>query len=146
MGGVNDSAPVSPQRSRIMASIHGKDTSIERMVRSYLFACGFRFRKNDKRYPGHPDVVLPKWHAVVFVNGCFWHAHEGCPKFTIPKSNVEFWTAKLERNRERDRLQHEQLRADGWKVIDVWECELDKAHREERLSLLVDQIRDAAGS
>ncbi|MEE1297007.1 MAG: very short patch repair endonuclease [Bifidobacterium sp.] len=131
----------TPERSRIMAAIHGKDTSIERMVRRYLFARGFRFRKNDKRYPGRPDVVLPKWRTVVFVNGCFWHAHEGCDKFRLPKSNVEFWTGKLDRNRERDRRQHQQLRDDGWRVIDVWECELDKAHREARLDRLADEIR-----
>jgi len=96
-----------------MSRIRGKDTSIERLVRSYLFARGFRFRKNDRRYPGHPDIVLPKYHTIVFVNGCFWHMHEGCPKFKMPGSNVGFWTAKLTRNRERDGAQHEQLRAMG---------------------------------
>ena len=90
-------------RSYTMSHIRGKDTSIERMVRSFLFAKGLRFRKNDKRYPGHPDVVLPKYRTIIFVNGCFWHMHEGCPKATrVPKSNVEFWTAKLLRNHERD--------------------------------------------
>lgn len=79
-------------RSYTMSHIRGKDTSIERMVRSFLFAKGLRFRKNDKRYPGHPDVVLPKYRTIIFVNGCFWHMHEGCPKATrVPKSNVEFW-------------------------------------------------------
>ena len=78
-------------RSYTMSHIRGKDTSIERMVRSFLFAKGLRFRKNDKRYPGHPDVVLPKYRTIIFVNGCFWHMHEGCPKATrVPKSNVEF--------------------------------------------------------
>ncbi len=92
-----------------MSHIRGKDTSIETLVRSFLFAKGLRFRKNDKRYPGHPDVVLPKYHTVVFVNGCFWHMHEDCTKHAMPKSNVEFWSAKLLRNRDRDAKQHAEL-------------------------------------
>lgn len=126
-----------------MSHIRGKDTSIETMVRSYLFRRGLRFRKNDRRYPGHPDVVLPKYHTIVFVNGCFWHMHEGCPKCSIPKSNVEFWTAKLLRNRERDLAQHVELERAGWRVITVWECELAKTSRQARLSLLYDQITAA---
>ena len=112
-----------------MSRIRGKDTSIEKTVRSYLFARGFRFRKNDKRYPGHPDIVLPKYRTIVFVNGCFWHMHEG-------------WTAKLTRNRDRDSRQHEQLRQMGWHVIDVWECELRGDAREARLERLVGQIAE----
>ena len=127
-------------RSYTMSRIRGKDTSIETLVRSYLFRRGLRFRKNDRRYPGHPDVVLPKYRAVVFVNGCFWHAHEGCPKRGIPKSNVEFWTSKLTRNRERDARQQAALRDDGWNVIVVWECELGKTVRDERLERLYRQI------
>ena len=129
-------------RSYTMSHIHSKDTSIEVMVRRYLFARGFRFRKNDKRYPGHPDIVLPRWKTMVFVNGCFWHMHEGCSKYSMPKSNVEFWTAKLLRNRERDRLQREQLEAMGWRVITVWECELGRKERDARLERLVRQIRE----
>ena len=140
-------------RSYTMSHIRGKDTSIEVMVRRYLFSTsievmvrrylfsrGLRFRKNDKRYPGHPDIVLPKWHTVVFVNGCFWHMHEGCTKHSMPKSNVEFWSAKLLRNRERDRAQHAALEAMGWRVIVVWECELAKSVRQERLERLYTQI------
>lgn len=123
-----------------MSHIRGKDTSIEVMVRRYLFARGLRFRKNDKRYPGHPDVVLPKWRAIVFVNGCFWHMHDGCAKHTMPKSNVEFWSAKLLRNRERDRRQHAELEAAGWNVIVVWECELARPVRQARLDRLYEQI------
>ncbi len=130
-------------RSYTMSHIRGKDTSIERMVRSFLFAKGLRFRKNDKRYPGHPDVVLPKYRTIIFVNGCFWHMHEGCPKATrVPKSNVEFWTAKLLRNHERDARQRAELEADGWKVIVVWECELGKKVRDERLERLYREIVD----
>ncbi|MCI1936216.1 MAG: very short patch repair endonuclease [Bifidobacteriaceae bacterium] len=123
-----------------MSRIRGKDTSPERLVRSYLFARGLRFRKNDKRYPGHPDVVLPKYATVVFVNGCFWHLHEGCSKARIPKSNVEFWTAKLLRNRERDAAEIKELEAMGWHVITVWECELAAARRDETLENLYDRI------
>ncbi|MDF7664245.1 very short patch repair endonuclease [Bifidobacterium sp. ESL0763] len=129
-------------RSYIMSHIRGKDTKIEVLVRRYLFARGLRFRKNDKRYPGHPDVVLPKWHAMVFVNGCFWHMHSGCPKYRLPKSNVEFWTAKLLRNHERDARQKAELEAQGWRVIVVWECELTKVRREQTLERLYRQIVD----
>jgi DNA mismatch endonuclease (patch repair protein) len=131
-------------RSYTMSHIRGKDTAIEVEVRQYLFSRGLRFRKNDKRYPGHPDVVLPKWHVIVFVNGCFWHAHEHCAKHTMPKSNVEYWSAKLLRNRERDHEQHAKLAAMGWRVIDVWECELEKNVREERLKQLYDEITEEA--
>lgn len=131
-------------RSYTMSRIRGKDTSIEKMVRSYLFAQGFRFRKNDKRFPGHPDIVLPKYHTIVFVNGCFWHMHEDCASFHMPKSNVEFWTEKLTRNRDRDRRQHDELRRMGWHVIDVWECELRGKARDARLERLVGQIREGA--
>ena len=129
-------------RSYTMSHIRGKDTRIEVLVRRYLFSRGLRFRKNDRRYPGHPDVVLPKWHTIVFINGCFWHAHQGCSKYSIPKSNVEFWTAKLLRNHERDARQRDELEADGWKVIVVWECELGKKVRDERLERLYREIVD----
>ncbi|MFR0568877.1 very short patch repair endonuclease [Bifidobacterium apri] len=133
-------------RSYTMSHIRGKDTTIEVLVRSYLFARGLRFRKNDKRYPGHPDVVLPKWHTIVFINGCFWHAHSNCSVFSRPKSNVEFWSAKLLRNTERDERQHAQLVAAGWHVIVVWECELAKPVREARLAKLYDQITAMPGT
>lgn len=123
-----------------MSRIRGKDTSIEVLVRSYLFRRGLRFRKNDRRYPGHPDVVLPRYHTIVFVNGCFWHMHEGCSQCVIPKSNVAFWTAKLTRNRQRDAAQRAELAAAGWRVITVWECELGKAARQDRLARLYDEI------
>lgn len=118
---------ISPEhRSWNMSRIRGKDTKIEVAVRSYLFSKGFRFRKNDKRYPGKPDVVLPKYHTVIFVNGCFWHRHEGCKDATIPKTRTEFWLQKLNRNVEKDRINREMLENDGWQVLTVWECELNK--------------------
>ena len=126
--------------SRIMSRIRGKDTKPEVLVRKYLFSRGLRFRKNDKRYPGSPDVVLPKYNTVVFVHGCFWHFHEGCKHGKIPKSNVEFWEKKLYGNRERDARNQRELKAMGWTVITVWECELKKDKREQTLELLYNQI------
>jgi DNA mismatch endonuclease (patch repair protein) len=123
-----------------MSRIPSSNTKPEEMVRKCLFAKGFRYRKNDRRYPGKPDVILPKYHTVVFVHGCFWHYHENCPYFVMPKSNVEFWQAKLENNRNRDRVNIEKLCASGWRVIVIWECELRKNSREARLQSLADEI------
>lgn len=113
-------------RSWNMSRIRSKDTKIEVKVRQYLFSKGFRFRKNDKRYPGKPDVVLPKYKTVIFVNGCFWHMHKGCKQGRLPKSNVDFWKEKMERNAANDVLHEEQLRSMGWNVIVLWECELKR--------------------
>ena len=127
-------------RSYNMSRIRGKDTKPEILVRSYLFSRGLRFRKNDKRYPGSPDIVLPKYNTIVFVHGCFWHHHEGCKYATIPKSNVEYWKNKFYRNRERDERNQKELIAMGWKVITVWECELKKDKVEQTLEDLYAQI------
>ncbi len=117
---------LSPEhRSWNMSRIRDKDTSIEVKVRKYLFANGFRFRKNDKRYPGKPDVVLPKYHTVIFIHGCFWHRHQGCRRATTPSTRQEYWLKKFERNVENDCRHKEQLEADGWKVIVLWECEIN---------------------
>jgi DNA mismatch endonuclease (patch repair protein) len=128
------------ERSRIMAQIKSKDTKPETIVRKYLFSRGLRFRKNDKRYPGHPDIVLAKYKAIVFVNGCFWHAHENCKKFRMPRSRQEYWEPKLAKNRANDAMNAEILRRDGWKVIHVWECELEKPVQQERLERLYEEI------
>ncbi len=123
------------QRSRNMAAIKGKDTKPEIIVRKYLFSRGLRFRVQVKKLPGNPDIVLPKYKTVIFVNGCLWHGHEGCKYFRLPKSNVEFWKEKIERNIERDRESMQALLDLGWKVIRVWECELrNKANREVTLN------------
>lgn len=114
------------ERSRNMSNIRGKDTSIEVEVRKYLFSQGFRFRKNDKRYPGKPDIVLPKYRTVVFVNGCFWHRHVNCKLAYMPKSNIEFWNLKFEKNIANDEIKKEKLKSMGFRVIDVWECEIKK--------------------
>ena len=113
-------------RSYNMSCIKGKNTKPEELVRKFLFANGFRYRKNDKRLPGSPDIVLPKYKTVIFVNGCFWHGHEGCKYFVWPKSNKEFWENKIKANIERDNKKINQLVERGWKVITVWECELKK--------------------
>ena len=114
------------KRSWNMSSIKGKDTAIEVLVRKYLFSRGFRFRKNDKRYPGKPDVVLPKYKTVIFVNGCFWHMHDKCPGGRLPKSNTEYWRQKLEKNVANDMLHRKQLNEMGWNCITIWECQLKK--------------------
>ena len=127
-------------RSYNMSRIRSKDTKPEILVRSYLFSRGLRFRKNDKRYPGSPDIVLPKYNTVVFVHGCFWHLHEGCKYARIPKSNVNYWKKKLYRNRERDEHNQKELEEMGWNVIIVWECELKKNKCEQTLEGLYAQI------
>lgn len=114
------------RRSWNMSRIKGKDTKIEVLVRKYLFSKGYRFRKNDKRYPGKPDVVLPKYRTVIFVNGCFWHMHKDCKQASIPKTRTDFWLKKLTRNVQKDTQCTEELKRMGWKVITVWECELEK--------------------
>lgn len=123
------------QRSRVMAAIRGKDTKPELTVRRYLFSCGFRFRVNHPRLPGHPDIVLRKYRTVIFVNGCFWHGHD-CGAYRPPKTNEEFWISKIERNRERDKEEQRQLARMGWHCITVWECELKPAVRERTLKAL----------
>lgn len=128
-------------RSYNMSRIKGKNTKPEEIVRKYLFSQGFRYRKNDKRLPGKPDIVLPKYKTVVFVNGCFWHKHEGCKYFVWPKTNVEFWKQKIDSNIVRDKKQYEELRNDGWYIIIVWECELKKKQKSETLERLADKIK-----
>lgn len=128
------------ERSENMSRIRSTNTKPEEIVRKYLFSHGFRYRKNDKRYPGKPDIVLPKYRTIIFVNGCFWHMH-GCSRSRLPRSNQEYWKPKIERNIQRDVEDQQKLGADGWKVIVVWECELKKSIAEERLSRLCDEIR-----
>lgn len=129
------------QRKRNMQNIRGKDTKIEVRVRRALFEKGFRFRKNDNRYPGKPDVVLPKYKTVIFVNGCYWHRHPGCKYATIPKTNAEFWNKKFQANVENDVKNKTALEAAGWKVITLWECEL-KSNFEETMQNVEKLIRN----
>ena len=128
-------------RSYNMSRIRGKDTKPEEMVRKYLFAHGFRYRKNDPRLPRKPDIVLPKYKTVIFVNGCFWHGHEGCRYFVWPQNNAEFWKKKIQSNIVRDRNRYADLTSTGWRVITIWECELKPTSRQTTLDTLVQTLR-----
>jgi DNA mismatch endonuclease (patch repair protein) len=111
-------------RSRIMSSIRSKDTKPEVLVRSELHRMGYRFRIHRRDLPGTPDIVLPRFKTIIFVHGCFWHSHKGCKYAVNPKSNTEYWTAKLQRNRARDADNVTRLEEAGWSVLTVWECEV----------------------
>lgn len=124
------------QRHRCMSAIHSKDTKPELIVRHYLFGLGFRYRLNHPRLPGRPDIVMRKYRTVIFVNGCFWHGHEGCQYYRLPKTNTDFWYAKIERNRERDSKEQLQLAGMGWHCITIWECQLKPAVRQQTLESL----------
>lgn len=124
-----------------MSKITGKDTKPEEIVRKYLFSRGFRYRKNDRKLPGTPDLVLPKYRTVIFVNGCFWHGHKGCKYFVWPKSNAEFWRKKIESNIARDRRNEIQLKNMGWNVLVVWECELRSAKKQATLERLENKLK-----
>ncbi len=129
------------QRSRCMAAIKGKDTKPEMIVRKYLFSRGLRYRVNNRKLPGSPDIVLKKYKTVVFIDGCFWHGHEGCKYYRLPKTNVDFWRHKIAMNIARDYANGVDLRLAGWRVIRVWECDIKtKAKREETLERLYQEI------
>lgn len=132
---------VDKARSFNMSQIRSKNTKPEEIVRRFLFSKGFRYRKNDNRYPGKPDIVLPQYKTVIFVNGCFWHKHEGCKYFVWPKTNLDYWMPKINKNKERDEQNIRELVADGWNVITVWECEIKtKKSAFIRLNMLLDEI------
>lgn len=117
------------------------NTGPELLLRKSLWHLGFRYRANDKRLPGKPDIVLPKYHTVIFVHGCFWHGHKDCPNYTVPKTNTDFWTAKISRNRERDQETWRQLEAKGWYVLIVWECELKKTRFDDTVDYVASTIK-----
>ena len=123
-----------------MAAIHSASTKPELKLRRALWRLGFRYRVNDKKLPGKPDIVLPKYKTVIFIHGCFWHGHKGCKFYTVPKTNTDFWTAKISRNQERDQEEWRQLEAKGWSVIIVWECQLKKAALEETIRRVEEEI------
>lgn len=133
-------------RSYNMSRIKGKNTKPEETVRNYLFSHGFRYRKNDKRLPGPPDIVLPKYNTIIFVNGCFWHGHEGCKYFVYPQNNAEFWKNKIRANIERDQKKERQLAELGWRIITIWECQLKPKVREENLLKLLEELEAVNGS
>ena len=119
-----------------MSRIKGKDTKPEMLVRRYLHSRGYRYRVNVRRLPGTPDIVLRKYKTVIFINGCFWHGHEGCKHFVLPKKNSQFWQKKIERNKQRDIEKRIQLRLLGWHTIIIWECQLKPKNRHTTLQAL----------
>lgn len=130
------------ERSYNMSRIKSINTKPEELVRKYLFREGFRYRKNVRNLPGCPDIVLAKYHTVIFINGCFWHVHKNCKSFVYPKSNQTYWKDKLKKNQERDQKNNLLLRRQGWKVLIVWECELKPNMREITLSQLCSDIKN----
>jgi DNA mismatch endonuclease, patch repair protein len=132
-------------RGELMARIKSRDTRPELRVRHFLWASGFRYRLHGKQLPGKPDIVLPRYKTVVFVHGCFWHAHADCKQFKLPKTRPEFWAAKLIRNQERDATAIARLQAMGWQVIVVWECELQGLNGRARLVRLITEILGVEG-
>lgn len=131
----------SETRSYNMSRIKGKDTKPEISVRKHLFAEGFRYRKNVRTLPGCPDIVLPKYRTCIFVNGCFWHKHDGCRYFVWPENNAAFWKEKIEANVERDKRNYKLLNDSGWNTIVIWECDI-KNNFPETMNTLVKQIRN----
>ena len=126
-------------RSKNMSRIRSTNSKPEEAVRKYLFSKGLRYRKNVRKLPGCPDIVLPKYKTVVFVNGCFWHKHD-CGRFVWPSSNEEYWHRKINRNVERDADNHKLLIEQGWRVLTIWECQLKKKVAEENLLRLYNDI------
>lgn len=133
------------QRSRCMAAVRSRDTKPEILVRKFLFSKGLRYRVNNRKLPGSPDIVLKKYKTVVFIDGCFWHGHEGCPHYRTPKSNVDFWRQKIAMNIARDYANNVDLRLAGWKVIRLWECDvMTKDRRVGTLQRLYAEITAGA--
>jgi len=131
----------SPEiRSYNMSRIKGKNTKPEMLVRKLLFSKGFRYRLHDKRLPGKPDIVLPKYKTVIFINGCFWHGHESCKNSTIPKTRAEWWQEKINGNKENDRKNIEILKSEGWDVKVIWTCELRMVNKIQTLAILADSF------
>lgn len=127
-------------RHKNMSHIRSRDTSPEKVIRSALHKAGFRFRICDRRYPGKPDIVLPKYYTVIFINGCFWHAHEGCRYFKMPSSNVDFWKAKFERNRQRDSEVIQYYKDKCWRICIIWECALRGKNRQNRIESVASEV------
>jgi DNA mismatch endonuclease, patch repair protein len=133
----------SQKRSLIMSKITGKETKPEIFVRKYLFSKGFRYRKNVKSLPGSPDIVLPKYKTVVFIHGCFWHGHKNCKRSKLPESNPKFWSNKINATKIRDIRKKDLLVKSGWKVIVVWQCDINtKEKRNLRLNKLILEIEE----
>ena len=129
------------QRFICMSHNRAKDTGPELLLRHTLWQMGFRYRVNDRRLPGSPDIVLPKYRTAIFVHGCFWHGHKDCKHYTVPKTNRDFWVRKVARNQERDQEVWRRLEAKGWYVIIVWECQLKKTSLSETVDRVSNEIR-----
>lgn len=129
------------RRSWNMSKIKSKDTNPELKVRKILYKLGYRFRLHRKDLPGKPDIVLPKYKTVIFVNGCFWHRHNNCIEASRPKTNSEYWESKITKTVERDLKKHQILRDEGWKVIVFWECELDSS-KDENISIIIRRLNE----
>lgn len=128
------------KRSWLMSHVKSKDTTIELKVRKWLFSQGFRYRKNVATLPGKPDIVLKKYNTIIFIHGCFWHRHPNCPKASIPKSKTEYWVNKFEKNIERDHQNIQKLEKYGWKVIVIWQCQIQK-NFDQCMNSLSDTLR-----
>jgi DNA mismatch endonuclease (patch repair protein) len=128
------------KRSSIMSRISGKETNPEILVRKFLFMHGFRYRKNSSTLPGKPDIVLPKYKTIIFVNGCFWHGHKNCKKAKLPVTNRTFWQKKIKGNVHRDIRQKKCLEEMGYRVITLWQCELTPKVKEKTLKNLIKLI------
>lgn len=128
-------------RSYNMSRIRSVNTKPEEIVRKFLFKEGFRYRKNVNKLPGSPDIVLAKYKTVIFVNGCFWHKHD-CPKFVWPKTNINYWSSKILKNVERDKINYQKLQELGWNVIIVWECELNSSVRQKTLNNILEMLEN----
>ncbi|NLV67507.1 MAG: DNA mismatch endonuclease Vsr [Spirochaetes bacterium] len=128
-------------RSRMMRGIGSRNTKPELLIRKRLFGMGFRYRVNDRKIFGSPDIVFPKYHAVVFIHGCFWHGHD-CEIFKLPGTRTEFWKEKIEVNRERDAKVLNQLRAEGWRICIVWECAVKGKAQLQRVDITVSKIAE----
>ena len=127
-------------RSFNMSRIKGKNTKPEMLVRKFLHAKGYRYKLHDKKLPGKPDIVLPKYRTVVFVHGCFWHGHNNCKYFVVPKTRTQWWTDKINGNKANDEKATKALKKDGWKIITVWECGLKPAKVEKTLKSLLKKL------
>jgi DNA mismatch endonuclease, patch repair protein len=128
-------------RSFIMSKIKGRDTKPELLIRKFLFKNGFRYRLYDKTKPGKPDIVLPKYKKVIFIHGCYWHGHEGCKDFVVPKTDTAVWLKKFENNKKNDSGAFTKLEKEGWTVITIWECELKPKVKEKTLNNLIKDIK-----
>lgn len=127
-------------RSYIMSKVKGYDTGPEMVVRKYLHSKGLRYRLQNKKLPGKPDITLPKYHTVIFVNGCFWHGHKGCKNFALPKTRTEWWKDKIYKTVQRDKTATKSLKKLGWNTIIVWECELKSKIKNKTLEKLLSKI------